>query len=188
MLELLSVPWPWYLTGPLFGLLVPALLFVGGKAFGVSGSYRPLCAVTLPRRPDFFRYDWRSIDGWNLLFALGIVVGGWVAGTVLAPTDPVSAISAAARADIAALGITDFAGYVPRELIGWEALLGVPGIVMIVVSGFLVGFGARWAGGCTSGHGITGLATFQVSSAVAFIGFFIGGLFSVHVLLPLILL
>lgn len=186
MIELMSAPWPWYVAGPLFGLFVPLLLLAGGKAFGISGSYRPICAVALPTRAAFFQYDWRSQDGWNLIFALGIVLGGAFAGTVLAPADPVIAIAESTRTDIAALGITDFSGYVPRELVAWYNLLTVPGFLMLVGGGVLVGFGARYAGGCTSGHAVTGLADLQPASLVAVLGFFVGGMVSVHLLHPVL--
>jgi uncharacterized membrane protein YedE/YeeE len=59
--------------------------------------------------------------------------------------------------------------------------------VLVIVGGFLVGFGARWAGGCTSGHAISGLAALQVPSLLAVVGFFVGGLVVTHLLYPLLL-
>jgi hypothetical protein len=86
-----------------------------------------------------------------------------------------------------ALGLSDFSGLVPPELFSWSSLTSGPGLVAIVLGGFLVGFGARYAGGCTSGHAITGLATLQGASLLAVVGFFIGGLFTTYVLFPLLL-
>ncbi|RMF65474.1 MAG: YeeE/YedE family protein [Bacteroidetes bacterium] len=186
MLETLSQPWPWYVAGPLIGLVVPALLLLGGKQFGISANLRHLCAATLPGKLDFFRYDWKRSGLWNLTFAAGIVLGGFLAHTLLSNPDPI-AISEATRADLAALGIRDFSGLVPSQIFSWSGLLTVPGFMMIVVGGFLVGFGARYAGGCTSGHAISGLADLQLPSLIAVIGFFIGGLIVTHLLLPLIL-
>ncbi len=121
-MELMTNPWPWWISGPLIGIMVPVLLVVGGKAFGISSSLRHVCAATLPGRIEYLRYDWRKIGGWNLMFAAGIVLGGLIAGGVFANPDPV-AISAATRADILALGIQDQSGLVPPALFSWSALL-----------------------------------------------------------------
>ena len=186
MLELLSRPWPWYVAGPLIGLIVPALLVVGGKMFGISANLRTACAIVAPGKVDFFNFDWKRSSGWNLAFAIGIVIGGFIAASFLHNPDPI-AISAATRADLVALGITDFRGLVPRELFSWENMLTLPGFVMLGLGGFLIGFGSSYAGGCTSGHAIMGLADLQLPSLVAVIGFFAGGLITTHFLLPLIL-
>ncbi len=184
MLELLSEPWPWYVAGPLIGLVVPLLLWAGGE-FGVSENLRHICAAVLPTRNDFFRYDWKATGLWNLTFALGIVVGGAVAGFVLASPDPL-VIYAATTADLAAMGMTTFEGLAPAQVFSWEGLATVPGFVMIVGGGFLVGFGTRYAGGCTSGHAISGLANLQLPSLLAVLGFFAGGLLATWVILPLL--
>lgn len=186
MLDFLSQPWPWYIAGPLIGLIVPLLLLIGGKQFGVSSNLRHMCAATLSGRVDFFEYDWKRSGGWNLVFILGVVIGAALSATWLDHPDVV-AISDATRADLAALGITDFRGLVPDDLISWSALGSLPGFVAVVIGGFLVGFGARYAGGCTSGHAISGLANLQIPSLMAVVGFFVGGLFVTHLLLPLLL-
>lgn len=185
-------PLPWYIAGPLLGLIVPALLLFGGKVFGISANLRHLCAAALPDasriKPAFLRYDWRKAGLWNLVFALGIGLGGVLTAVLFGVPDAGQSISEATRADLSALGVTDFSGLVPDSLISWGALGTVGGFLSIVLGGFLVGFGARYAGGCTSGHAISGLAGLQVPSLVAVVGFFIGGLFATYVLLPLILL
>ena len=186
MLELLANPWPWYVAGPLIGLIVPALLVIGGKMFGVSANLRTACAIVAPGKVEFFKFDWRRAGGWNLAFALGILFGGFIAATVLASPEPI-AISAATNADLAALGITDFSGLVPSDLFSWANVLTLKGFLLLGVGGFLVGFGAAYAGGCTSGHAIMGLADLQLPSLVAVLGFFAGGLITTHLLLPLIL-
>ncbi len=185
MLETLSRPWPWYVAGPIIGLMVPALLLVGGKLFGVSANLRHVCAAVLPFRADFLRYDWKRSGAWNLVFALGILGGGFIAGTLLASSDPV-AISDITRAELGSLGIRDFSGLVPADLYSWASLVTLKGFVVLVVGGFLIGFGARYAGGCTSGHAIAGLAALQGPSLLAVVGFFVGGLIATHALLPLI--
>ncbi len=184
MLELLSEPWPWYVAGPLIGLMVPLLLWAGGE-FGVSENLRHICAAVLPTRNDFFRYDWKATGLWNLTFALGIVLGGAVAATVLASPDPLI-VSDATAADLAVMGLTTFEGLAPAQVFSWQGLATVPGFVMIVIGGSLVGFGARYAGGCTSGHAISGLANLQLASLLAVLGFFAGGLLATWFILPLL--
>jgi hypothetical protein len=183
--ELLRQPWPWWIAGPLIGLMVPALLLFDGKSFGISSSLQHLCATLPVRRPAFLRYDgWRE-GGWNLLFALGAVAGGAVGAFVLSSPEPL-AVAPATAADLAELGIgsaTAGLGLLPEALYG-EGWSDVRQLLVLLFGGFLVGFGARWAGGCTSGHGITGLASAQWPSLVAVVGFFIGGLLTTHVLLP----
>jgi hypothetical protein len=179
-------PWPWYLAGPLIGLVVPLLLLLAGREFGVSSSLRHICAATLPGTAEYFRYDWKSKGLWNLTFVGGILLGGMIVGWFFADPEPV-AIADSTRAALADLGIRDFSGLVPADLIAWPALLTLPGFCAIVVGGFLVGFGARWAGGCTSGHGITGLATLQPASLLAVAGFFAGGLLVTWIILPWLL-
>lgn len=184
MIEFLSQPWPWYVAGPLIGIVVPALLLLGGKQFGISENLRHMCAM-IPSKVELFQYDWKS-GLWNLTLIFGVVVGGWIGMTLLENPDPV-AISEATRNDLAALGISDFSGLVPSELFSWESLTSGPGIILIVLGGFLVGFGTRYAGGCTSGHAISGLADLQLPSLIAVIGFFAGGLIATYFLLPIIL-
>ncbi|MFP4227756.1 MAG: YeeE/YedE family protein [Salinivenus sp.] len=186
MSDLLFASWPWYVAGPLIGLFVPMLLLLTGKAFGVSSSLKHACAATVPGRAEYFQYDWKASGLWNLLFVVGILIGGVVAVQFLGGGGP-TGISAATKADLQTLGLTDFSGLVPPELFSWSSLTSVPGFVAIVLGGFLVGFGARYAGGCTSGHAITGLATLQWPSLLAVVGFFIGGLFTTYVLFPVLL-
>ena len=179
-------PWPWYVSGPIIGLVVP-LLALMGRQFGISANFRHLCAACGGSLHPFFRYDWRRDGMWNLVFALGLVLGGFVAARWLT-ADPISvAIAPATRADLAALGIMDLTGFAPPQLVSWGALGTVGGVCTLIVGGFLVGFGSRWAGGCTSGHAIAGLSGLQVPSLVAVCAFFAGGLFMTHVLLPVLL-
>lgn len=187
-LAFLSQPWPWWVAGPLIGLVVTALLVVGGKAFGVSSSLRHACAATLPGKSSYLKYDWLKKGLWNLLFVVGIALGGLVAGQLIPNPGPVP-ISEATRHDLAELGIStgEPGGLVPEEVYSLGALASTGGILVMVVGGFLVGFGARYGGGCTSGHGVMGLATFQLPSLVAVLGFFLGGLVATHFLLPMVL-
>jgi uncharacterized protein len=189
-MEFLARPWPWYVAGPLIGLVVPLLLVVGGKVFGISANLRHMCAA-LPMpdrlRPAFLRYDWKGTGLWNLVFIAGVAFGGFLAVTVLGMPEVGAHISEATRSDLSALGITDFSGMVPRELFSWGALANPAALLLVVGGGFLVGFGARYAGGCTSGHAISGIADLQLPSLVAVLGFFAGGLIVTFGLLPLLL-
>lgn len=184
MIEFISQPWPWYVAGPLIGIVVPALFLIGGKQFGLSENLRHMCAM-LPGKVEFFNYDWKN-GMWNLVLILGIVIGGWIGSSFLANPDPI-AISEATKSDLALLGVTQFDGLLPSDIFSWEGLTSLPGLILVIVGGFLVGFGARYAGGCTSGHAISGLADLQLPSLIAVIGFFAGGLIATFFLLPIIL-
>jgi hypothetical protein len=185
-MQWLSQPWPWYVAGPAIGLIVPLLLWLGNKPFGISSNLRHVCAATVPRGLQYFEYDWRREGAWNLLFVAGVLLGGFLGGVVFANPEPV-ALSESARATLAGLGITDFRGLVPRELFNWSTAATSLGLVLLVAGGFSVGFGTAYAGGCTSGHAITGLADRQAPSLVAVAGFFAGGLLTTWFILPRLL-
>jgi uncharacterized membrane protein YedE/YeeE len=185
-MDFLLSPWPWYVAGPVVGLIVPLLLILGGKLFGISSSLRHACAATLPGDTSYLRYDWKSTGTWNLLFALGAVAGGALAGTVFRNPEPM-ALADSALATFESLGVDSTGFMVPASVFSLDALTDWRSLLILVGGGFLVGFGARWADGCTSGHAISGLATFQLASLVAVVGFFAGGLVSANFLLPLIL-
>src|SRR5687768_15133205 len=186
MPDLFFRPWPWYVAGPLIGLFAPLLLWLGNRLFGVSSNLRHLCAAIAPRGIPYLSYDWRREGGWNLAFVLGIVIGGALAGLVFRDPEPV-AIAASTRGALASLGIGDFRGLVPSDLFAWSSLATVRGWVAIVGGGFLVGFGTAYAGGCTSGHGISGVANLEKPSFIALAGFFAGGLLGTFLLVPLVL-
>lgn len=183
-MDLLTGPWPWYVAGPLIGLTVPLVYLYAGRKWGISSTFRDVCAATFPRDLEYFRYSWRNRGAWRLTMALGLVLGGAIAGMATRVGQP---ISEATRADLAGLGIAVTDGLVPAEIFTWSGLASVPGFVMIVVGGFLVGFGTRYANGCTSGHAISGLAALRLTSLVAVFGFFAGGLISTHILLPVLM-
>lgn len=185
MLQSLSGPWPWYVAGPLIGLFVPALLLIGNKQLGVASSLRALCAAVVPGKGEFFNYDWKGTAAWNLAFAAGIFLGGAIAATLLGVTSP--AISAHTRDAIAGLGMGNHVtGLAPASVFSWKALLTLRGATCVLLGGFLVGFGTSYGGGCTSGHGITGLASLQLPSLIAMAAIFAGGLLATFVLMPLI--
>lgn len=184
MWDFIKQPWPWYVAGPLIGLVVPALLVLGNKPFGISSTLRHICAACVGSRWEFFRYNWRD-ELWNLYFVLGILLGAVLAATFLANPIPID-IALATKQDLTLLGITQFEGYMPSEIFAWEQFFTVKGIVFTVIGGFLVGFGTRYGNGCTSGHAITGLSNLQWSSLVATISFMLGGIFTTWVIFPLL--
>lgn len=183
MYELLLQPMPWYIAGPLIGLTVPLLLIVGNKTFGISSSFQHMCAAVLPKKFPYFNYDWWKQGKWHLQLSLGIVLGGVLAAFFI-PENYIIDLSKDTIASLQSLGLTDLSGFVPVELFRWESMATLPGFLILVVGGFLIGFGTRYAGGCTSGHAITGLATLQKASLIAVIGFFIGGIISTYLILP----
>ena len=187
ILDAIRGPWPWYVAGPLIGLIVPILLFFGGKRFGLSSNLRHMCAaMPAARKSSFFDYDWRREGGWNLLVFAGIVIGGFVGGVLLANPEPL-VVAQSTSAALAEAGLAVDGALAPAALFSWSALFTLPGFVAMVVGGFLIGFGARWADGCTSGHALMGLSELQRPSLLAVVGFFIGGLLATHLLIPLVL-
>jgi len=184
MLEIIKEPWPWYVAGPLIGLFVPLLLIFGNKNFGISSSLRHICAMCVPMDIKYFKYDWKS-EKWSLFYVFGIMIGGFLASQYLMGNAKVD-ISAETVEDLSALGVTDFSSYLPGDIFSWNELLTVKGMVFMVIGGLLVGFGTRYANGCTSGHSISGLSNLQFSSLLATISFFVGGLIMTHFILPYI--
>ncbi len=183
ILELLRTdPWPWYVAGPMIGLMVPLLLWVGNHLFGVSSSLRHVCAATVPCGLPYFSYDWRK-DLWNLWFVAGIAVGGVVAAGWLQGGGP-EPLAPAMVERLRSMGLTGSGDLLPRELFDGSGALGGIGWGLVTVGGFLVGFGARYAGGCTGGHTIAGIATLQRASIIASIAFFVGGLVTARWFLP----
>ena len=190
IVEFLSQPWHWSISGFMI-VVVMFLLIYFGKKFGVSSSFQAMCSIGgAGKRFEYFNYDWKKHD-WLLMFVIGSIIGGGIASTLLANPEPVQ-ISQATIFDLAAIGIqtpqslAEGTGFLPMEIFNVETLMSVKGIEIMILGGFLIGFGTRWAGGCTSGHAITGLSNLQLPSLVAVVGFFVGGLFMTHFLFPLI--
>ena len=160
-MEMVLAPWPWYVAGPLIGLTVPLLLLLVGRPFGVSSSFRHLCSICLPKglAASSFEYlrsnNWRK-ESWNLVFVSGIVIGAWIAVRFLSSA-PVTLLP--------------------------ESYDSTEGAIRLLLGGLLVGFGTRYADGCTSGHSIMGMSLLSWPSLVATMSFFAGGLLMVHVIL-----
>jgi uncharacterized membrane protein YedE/YeeE len=184
-MDFIFEPWPWYVGGPLI-TLVMFLLFYFGKKFGVSSNLETICAIGgAGRVVDFFNFDWRK-SGWNLMFILGTVIGGFIAYQWLSPNEIV-ALNPQTVQDLADIGFANAGSqYLPEEIFGIDAMMSLKGFIILIGAGILVGFGARYAGGCTSGHAITGLSNLEIPSLISVIGFFIGGLAMTWFLLPLI--
>lgn len=186
MIEFISQPWPWYVAGPIIGLVMFSLLFMG-NSFGISANLRTMCSIIgAGKNCEFFDFHWKS-QTWNLIFAGGLVIGGIIAHFYLTPNGAVD-ISQATVEELKSYGIENpGSSLVPLSLFSWESLFTLKGFLMLVVGGFLVGFGTRYAGGCTSGHAISGLSDLQLPSLIAVVGFFIGGLFVTYLILPYLL-
>ncbi|UJH68754.1 YeeE/YedE family protein [Allomuricauda sp. SCSIO 65647] len=184
-MEALYNPWPWYVSGPLIALTM-ALLILMGKRFGMSSNLETLCSLSgAGKFADYFKVDTRP-RRWNLLVVVGAVLGGFIGANFLS-SDHQVAISDTSIEKLNLLGFKSAGeAYLPTELFSGEALSEPLIWGILLIGGFLVGFGARYAGGCTSGHAISGLSDLQLPSLIAVIGFFAGGLAMVHVLFPLI--
>jgi len=185
MIEIIKQPWPWYIAGPLIGLTVPLLFILGNKSFGISSSLRHICAACIPSNISFFKYDWKK-EAWNLFFVLGIFLGGVVASTLLANPNPI-VVNPDLVTELAGYGITNYNSLIPVDILNWSALFTLKGFLMMIVGGLMIGFGTRYAGGCTSGHAITGLSTLQWPSLVATCCFMLGGFIMANFILPIIL-
>lgn len=180
LIHLLESPWPWYVAGPIIGLMVPLMIWIGNRSFGISSNLRHLCAISQPKSigVEFFQYNWRE-QNWSLVFAIGAMLGGFLGGVVFANPEPVN-LSVEFLTRLAMWNIPIGEGFLPPVLFGfyWQSL------VIMFFGGVLVGFGTRYASGCTSGHAITGLSTMQAQSLLAVLGIFAGGLIAAHFITP----
>ncbi len=178
-------PWPWYISGPLIAVVMFLLLYFG-RTFGMSSNLRTLCAMGgAGKKYEFFKFDWKA-QRWNLVVVLGAIVGGFIAHHFL--SNPINIdLSETTVKDLTSLGFNDAGNsLLPPELFSWDNVFTLKGISILIIGGFLVGFGTRYAGGCTSGHAITGLSSLQLPSLIAVIGFFIGGLIMIHFIYPIV--
>ena len=184
MLELIRQPWHWAVAGILIGLTVPTLLIIGNKSFGISSNLRHICAACIPANIPFFKYDWKK-EAWNLFFVAGVLVGGFIATHFLSNPNTI-VINENTITDLKTLGVQDFSDLLPADIFKVENIFTLKGLIFFVFGGFMVGFGTRYAGGCTSGHAIMGLSTLQMPSLIATCCFMIGGFTMTHLLLPFI--
>ncbi|WP_460218379.1 YeeE/YedE family protein [Psychroserpens sp. MEBiC05023] len=178
-------PWPWYVCGPLIALIMFLLIYFG-KTFGMSSNLRTLCAIGgAGKKVSFFDFDWKA-QRWNLVVVLGAIIGGYIAHFYLSVPTSID-LNPETVNTLSTLGFENAGqSLLPAELYSWDAVMSIKGLSILVIGGFLVGFGTRYAGGCTSGHAITGLSSLQLPSFIAVIGFFLGGLIMIHIIFPLI--
>ncbi|WP_411768353.1 YeeE/YedE family protein [Winogradskyella sp. A3E31] len=184
-MESILEPWPWYISGPLIALVMFLLLYFG-RTFGMSSNLRTLCSIGgAGKYSGFFRFDWKA-QRWNLIVVVGAILGGYIAHFHLSNPIDIN-LSTETISDLQALDFSNAGNtLLPPELFSWDAVFSIKGILILVIGGFLVGFGTRYAGGCTSGHAITGLSSLQLPSLIAVIGFFIGGLIMIHFIFPIL--
>ncbi len=182
-MDFILQPWPWYIAGPLLSLAM-YLMFFFGKKFGVSSNLETICAIGgAGKWVDFFKFDWRK-NKWNLVFVLGIIIGGFITNQWLILNESIS-LNQETIEGLSNIGIANAgSSYLPDELYSIDALFSFKGFILLLTAGFLVGFGSRYAGGCTSGHGIVGLSNLSKESFIAVAGFFIGGLIMTWFILP----
>ena len=186
MMHWIYEPWPWYIGGIFIATTLVLLLFMG-KTFGFSSNLRTMCSMMgAGKTCDFFCFNWKA-QTWNLLFLVGTILGGYIAYHFLSADSAAIPLGETTIEKLNTLGF-ESAGktYLPTELYGTTSLWSFKTIALLVLAGFFVGFGSRYAGGCTSGHAITGLSNFQLPSLLAVVGFFIGGLIMVHLIFPFI--
>lgn len=178
-------PWPWYLAGPMIAFIMFILLMVG-KKFGMSSNLRTICTICgADSKVDFFKFDWKA-QRWNLIVLLGAIIGGFIGAHFLSSDTAVN-ISPKTIENLKTLGFKSAGkAYLPTELFDLSALSDIKNLAILTIGGFLIGFGARYADGCTSGHAISGLSNLQLPSLIAVVGFFIGGLTMIHLIFPLI--
>jgi len=191
IVEFISQPWHWSVSGAMIVLVMFILLWFGGS-FGASSNLRTICAIGgAGKNISFFDFDWKG-QLWNLVFIFSAVGGGFIAVNFFPSPEPVQ-IAESTQTHLSNMGIStpqtiaDGYGYVPSEIFAVDNLFSIRNLFLLIVGGFFVGFGARYAGGCTSGHAISGLSNLQIPSLIAVIGFFIGGLIMSWLVLPVIL-
>jgi uncharacterized membrane protein YedE/YeeE len=185
MIQFLKQPWAWYAAGTLIGLTVPVLLLLGSKPFGISSSLRHICAACFPANLNYFKYNWKK-EIWNLFFVTGILIGAVIASLFL--KDPNSIVIAEkTKTFLQQNNVKDFDHLIPTDIFNWKSVLTLRGFIFIILGGFLIGFGTRYAGGCTSGHAIMGLSNLQLPSLIATVSFMVGGILITWFVLPLIL-
>lgn len=184
-MEIILNPWPWYVSGPLIAFVMALLLYFG-KTFGMSSNLRTMCTVLGANKfSDFFKFNWKE-QKWNLIVVLGAIIGGFIATQFLSNGSPTN-LNPITIAELQDLGLENpGATLLPNEMFSLEALTSIKSLLLLIIGGLLVGFGTRYASGCTSGHAITGLSSLQKQSLIAVIGFFIGGLIMTNFILPLI--
>ncbi len=184
-MDFITQTWHWSISGFLIAIIMLVLNYFG-KVFGMSSNLRSLCTIAgADKYSDFFKFDWKA-QRWNLLVVIGAMLGGFIASNFLNNQNNVN-ISSATLLQLNKLGIDVPNGkLLPNAIFSLNSLKSIKNIFILLFGGILIGFGSRYAGGCTSGHAISGLSNLQRQSLKAAIGFFVGGLIMAHFILPLI--
>ena len=184
-MDFILEPWPWFIGGPLIALSL-FLYFYFGQNFGASTNFETLCTMAgAGKVSDYFKKDWKQRD-FALLFVVGLIIGGFISSTYLIPNQTID-LNPATIQELTDLGFNNVASqYFPDEIFGEEIIYSLKGFLILIISGILIGFGTRYAGGCTSGHAITGLSSLQLPSLLAVIGFFIGGIIATWFIIPIL--
>lgn len=184
MVEFLTQSWSWWFSGLVISSIMFVLLFFG-QSFGFSSNLRTICAAAgAGSRVSFFNFNWKT-QVWNLVFLVGAILGGFLSSTILHSDTQIKVADSTVR-DLNALGFAAPSGLQPMEIFSFDAIFTIKGFLILALGGMMVGFGSRYAGGCTSGHAISGLSDLQMPSLIAVVGFFVGGLSMTHVIFPLI--
>ena len=178
-------PWPWYVSGPLISIVMALLLYYG-KTFGMSSNLKTMCTmIGAGKVSDFFKFNWKE-HAWNLFVVVGAIIGGYIGSHQLSNNSAIT-LNPQTISELQNMGFNQAGAHlVPSEIFGWDVVFSIKGLLILIIGGFLVGFGTRYADGCTSGHAISGLSSLQKPSLIAVIGFFIGGLLMTNFILPLI--
>lgn len=184
-MEFILQPWPWYFAGPLIAIVMFLLLYFG-ESFGLSNNLRTMCSMAGGGKfASFFQFEWKA-QRWNLVFLGGLILGGFLSANYLT-SDAAIILNPDTISALKQLGFPNpISGLLPQKIFGVAAATSFTGVAILLLGGFLVGFGARYAGGCTSGHAISGLSDLQIPSLIAVTGFFIGGLTMVHLFFPIL--
>lgn len=184
-MDFITQTWSWYISGLLIGFVMFLLIYFG-KTFGMSSNLRALCSFAgADKYADFFRFDFKA-QNWNLVVLLGAMIGGFVAVHFLSAPANVTLNPKTIQA-LTDMGFdTPDSKLLPDAMFGQAIFTNPKMIFILLIGGVFIGFGSRYAGGCTSGHAIQGLSNLQWQSLKAVIGFFVGGLLMVHFIFPLI--
>lgn len=184
-MDFIFQPWAWYIGGPLIALSL-FLYFYFGRDFGASTNFETLCTMAgAGKVSDYFKKDWKQRD-FALMFVVGLIIGGFISSSYLIPNQTID-LNPTTVQELTDLGFSNVGNqYFPDEIFGDDIYTSLKGFLMLIISGVLIGFGTRYAGGCTSGHAITGLSSLQLPSLLAVIGFFIGGIIATWLIIPLI--
>ena len=184
-MEFITQPWPWYVAGPAIAFVL-FLLFYFGQSFGVSTNLETFCTLGgAGRFVDYFKTDWKART-WSLVFVLGVILGGFISFNYLMQSQTIE-LNPVTVQELSELGFANAGSeFLPPEIFDANKVFSLKGFAILAIAGICIGFGTRYASGCTSGHAITGLSSLQLPSLIATIGFFVGGLLMTWFLFPLI--